>query len=379
MSSLDGVPAALPGVRGRQCSPTGTSTLWLPLVVMLGVTLSGPVCGSDGAARGHNRGQNRGQTGRGAMGNRRTPHHRIRTRGLLDLWRGGERSSTTSTLGIRTNDWTNTPSTVRTACAIRAPSRWMPPNTWPANRLHLEGDLVLTRNTSSTWGIGPNTPDSAEEEFMQAGVQPKLALLFEAFPSLSIGPELAFFYSNIFEVDPDGALASGTLAGKGKTFHTGIGLMVSYNSTNKKLYKIQGTKAELRGDASTRPTSALRRPSSRPNWICATTFRCPGGWCLRCNWSCVPIPGTFPSSTWRLWEVSDCCGGYSSERYLGHDFVGTQVELRYPIFWRFGGTAFFGAADVEESLADLGSTVRFAGGMGTAAGTQSQPDDQSAF
>jgi hypothetical protein len=56
--------------------------------------------------------------------------------------------------------------------------------------------------------------------------------------------------------------------------------------------------------------------------------------------------------------------GYSSERYLARHGLAGQAELRYPLIWRFGGVAFVGASEVEDRLADLGTTVRMAGGFG---------------
>jgi hypothetical protein len=114
------------------------------------------------------------------------------------------------------------------------------------NELHLKGELVLMRSTGSYYGIGPNTPDSAEEEYMRMGIQPNLALLFQAAQNLSIGPKIELCYSDLYDIDPEGALANDA-GGSGQSFYTGVGLMVSYNSTNRKLYKVEGTRADLSG------------------------------------------------------------------------------------------------------------------------------------
>ncbi len=45
--------------------------------------------------------------------------------------------------------------------------------------------------------------------------------------------------------------------------------------------------------------------------------------------------------------------GYASNRYRDHHFVGSQAELRMPLYKRFGAVAFVGLGEVFREPADL--------------------------
>jgi hypothetical protein len=231
------------------------------------------------------------------------------------------------------------------------------------NELFLEGDLVLTDTTGSYYGVGPNTPDSAEEEFQQAGVHPTLALLVMVLPGLSVGPEADFFYSKVYGLDPAGALAGGAVPGAGQTEEAGLGLVASYNTTNRKLYKVTGTRAELRGTLYS-PYLGSSHAFGKSELDLRHYIPLPWRLVLALQTQLRSAFGEVPFFYLESLGGKGMLRGYSSERHQGYRFWGAQAELRYPIFWRFGGTAFFGAADVEESFADLGKTVRAAGGLG---------------
>ncbi len=49
----------------------------------------------------------------------------------------------------------------------------------------------------------------------------------------------------------------------------------------------------------------------------------------------------------------DLLRGYPKNRFRDKSFIGTQVEYRFPLFWRFGGVAFAGAGDVFSKTSDL--------------------------
>lgn len=45
--------------------------------------------------------------------------------------------------------------------------------------------------------------------------------------------------------------------------------------------------------------------------------------------------------------------GYSKNRFSDQNFAGTQVEYRFPLFWRFGMAAFAGVGEVFDSVDDI--------------------------
>ncbi len=57
--------------------------------------------------------------------------------------------------------------------------------------------------------------------------------------------------------------------------------------------------------------------------------------------------------------------GYSSYKYIDRRYFATQLEIRYPVFWRISGTAFLGTAQVTNSFLNyFDYPWKLAGGLG---------------
>jgi outer membrane protein assembly factor BamA len=65
----------------------------------------------------------------------------------------------------------------------------------------------------------------------------------------------------------------------------------------------------------------------------------------------------------------DLLRGYPKNRFRDINFIGSQLEYRFPLFWRLGMVAFVGAGDVYRNTSDLsfqnikyslGTGIRFA-------------------
>lgn len=61
----------------------------------------------------------------------------------------------------------------------------------------------------------------------------------------------------------------------------------------------------------------------------------------------------------------DILRGYARNRFRDKNFMGTQVEYRFPVYWRFGMTTFLGVGDVFEKPNDVGlRTLKYSYGFG---------------
>jgi outer membrane translocation and assembly module TamA len=61
----------------------------------------------------------------------------------------------------------------------------------------------------------------------------------------------------------------------------------------------------------------------------------------------------------------DMLRGYPKNRFRDNHFMGTQVEYRFPLFWRFGMTTFAGFGDVFSRPQDLSwRTTKYTVGAG---------------
>jgi hypothetical protein len=230
------------------------------------------------------------------------------------------------------------------------------------NENFLDGSLELTRAPQSFYGVGPDTPDAAEENFEQRGVAWTLAFQRAVRPNLYVGPEYDLFHSDLTRAE--GPLLSGEdIAGSETSLESGLGILFTWDTTNAKLYKLNGTRAELRGTMYGAGLGSTHRFGKGeldvrryfelgPRWVLAFEGA------ARTTWGDVPFFYLSRVGGNRLLR------GYSSERYLAKHFVGGQAELRYPLVWRFAGATFVGAGEVENEWKDFGRTVRIAGGTG---------------
>jgi outer membrane protein assembly factor BamA len=61
----------------------------------------------------------------------------------------------------------------------------------------------------------------------------------------------------------------------------------------------------------------------------------------------------------------DVLRGYPSNRFIDKNLLVSQVEYRFPLFWRLGMTAFAGAGDVFNNFQDLSlSRLKYSAGLG---------------
>jgi len=56
--------------------------------------------------------------------------------------------------------------------------------------------------------------------------------------------------------------------------------------------------------------------------------------------------------------------GFQNNRYLANNCLAGQVEFRFPLWWRFGGTTFLGAGEAVDTFKDFNGRIKAAGGIG---------------
>jgi hypothetical protein len=231
------------------------------------------------------------------------------------------------------------------------------------NRHFLQHRIKFTDTPSSFFGIGPNTPESAEESYTQTGVGLQVAYQTMVGDRLYLGPDVAFSYSHLYDETPGGLLDQGAVIGAGTTRQVGIGFLATYDSTNSKLYKLHGSRVQIGG--------RVYHPwlgGSNTYWGGSMGGRhyvpLMWGMVLAFHISARTSNGDVPFYDLEPLGSDKLLRGYSAERYIAKHFLGGQVELRYPMFWRFGGVFFAGAAEVENRVRDFGSYPRAAVGMG---------------
>jgi outer membrane protein assembly factor BamA len=231
------------------------------------------------------------------------------------------------------------------------------------NRHFVEHRIKVTDTPSSFFGIGANTPDSAEESYTQTGVALQVAYQTMVRDGLYLGPDVDFIYSHLHDETPSGLLDQGAVLGSGTTRQIGVGFLATFDSTNSKWYKLRGSRVQVRGRGY-HPWLG----GSHAYWESSASFRhfVPLFWNMVLAFQLVACTanGDVPFYNLQPLGGDKLLRGYSAERYIAKHFLGGQVELRYRLFWRFGGTLFAGVAEVENRVRDFGRTPRAAAGIG---------------
>lgn len=231
------------------------------------------------------------------------------------------------------------------------------------NDQFVSSSVQLFRAPSSFFGVGPHTSEGDEEEYTRTGAEAEIAFQTTVAPGLYVGPDYGFVYSSITDVAEGSQLASGTIRGSGTGVASGLGILATYDSTNSRMYKLSGTRVQLGG----RVYHAYLGSSYNYGKLGIDArhyLSLPWGMVLALQVRFSASFGHVPFYALASLGGDKLMRGYSSERYLARHGLAGQAELRSPLFWRFGGVAFVGASEVEDRLADLGTTVRMAGGLG---------------
>jgi len=212
-------------------------------------------------------------------------------------------------------------------------------------RLWHPGNFYFQRFPNSFYGIGNNTPESAEENFSAEIVRINPALLFRVAPNLYIGPQVHYESWQLLTTEPNGTLIRRTIAGSGPTTVSGIGLTVNYDERDNIFAPQRGrfyqavflASPEFLGSTFdfTRTRFDLREyfPLDESHIISAQLLF-------------HTTTGTVPFRFLPQIGGQNILRGYFEGRYSDNTMAAFQSEYRSPFFRRFGFALFGGFGDV---------------------------------
>lgn len=226
----------------------------------------------------------------------------------------------------------------------------------------LQTYLRGTRSVESYFGTGMDT--SIEEDFTAFQLIASASLLFPVRPRVSVGPAYQIAYVDVVETDDGGELAGGQVRGSDNALATGPGVRALFDGRDSNVYPTGGGYADL-------------TLQGFPTWLGSSD----GFWYseldARYFVSLVPdvvlgwqglltlAGGDVPFAFSPHLGGSDIMRGILEGRYRDDVAFATQGELRFPLVWRFGGVAFFGAGTVAPAVDSLAlDSFVGAGGLG---------------
>jgi len=231
------------------------------------------------------------------------------------------------------------------------------------DKWRVQGILEASHFPDAFFGIGGDTPVSQKEEYTARYLQLDARGQRRVRSNLRVGPRL---FARSGTVRPDssaGAIADGTVPGADGGQTIGVGGSVFWDARDNRYYPTTGTYAEA---VATLFSAAW---GSDYTYGRLTTdlrgYRSLGPGVLAGQIYTEAVVGKAPFQLLPLLGGSNHMRGYRGGRYRDKVYWTVQTEYRFPIFWRFKGTAFASVGEVGPRLGTpLVNNVEAAVGLG---------------
>lgn len=238
---------------------------------------------------------------------------------------------------------------------------------WDKANWHWRSKLVFKKYPTDFYGIGNDTKPSAHEVFEPFTFQFENSVNRRIWRSFYAGISLSQGYHMLVKSKENGLAHSYFEKHQKEGFISGIGLRLSYDSTDDSFFPMSGSYAEAVYQY--HPFWLGSQYSFSRVFIDGRTF------------VKIPIPefesvlgfqlmfegvsGNAPLSFLPTIGDKDMMRGYVGDRFRDNYMLAAQTEWRFPIYWRFGGTLFFAAGKVQHNFTDfIFQDIKYGGGFG---------------
>lgn len=227
-----------------------------------------------------------------------------------------------------------------------------------------KGELRYRNFPDRYFGIGNATPSSNEERYEYSLVSVKNLVLKKIRPSLFVGLDYHFEYEYGFKYTEGGVLEQGMVTGYKGGIGSAIGAVSIFDSRDNAINARTGKLIEFSTYLYTRALGSSFSFFSinglyQHHWPIRKRQALAMQTKLRLSYGDVPFLDL------SLAGGDDLLRGYPKYRYRDKHFIGTQLEYRFPVVWRFGMVAFAGIGDVFGSISDIrASTLKYSVGSG---------------
>lgn len=219
-------------------------------------------------------------------------------------------------------------------------------------KYYLKGELRMRSFPDKFYGIGNNTKLEDKEVYSYRLVTFKFLCLKQVIPNLFAGFDYHFTKEFNFKIEPDRKLATGNITGNTGGTGSALGLVTIFDKRDNVMNPYKGQYAELSsyfyrtaigGSFNFTAINAEYRKyfKIKEKHIIALQAK------SRVSFGSVPFL--------EMSQVGndDILRSYPRNRFRDKNLLATQLEYRFPLFWRFGMTTFAGAGDVFNRFQDL--------------------------
>ncbi len=232
------------------------------------------------------------------------------------------------------------------------------------DRYRLTGFFAFQRYPDKFFGIGNNTPAIDEETYTQVKYMLQAVLYRNLISHFNIGPVVQYEYISMKEVDPQRALASGTLPGSRGGTSAGMGFAANWDSRDNTFAAESGSFIEL--------TAVFHRRAFGSDYSyndilidIRKYINVLSDHVIALQGVAESVDGSAPFQRFAKIGGQNVMRGYFDGRYRDKNAVAIQAEYRVPLWWRMGIVAFAGAAQVSDRIGRLGiGRFWYTGGTG---------------
>ncbi|MDP4739917.1 MAG: BamA/TamA family outer membrane protein [Crocinitomicaceae bacterium] len=227
----------------------------------------------------------------------------------------------------------------------------------------LKGDIRYRDFPDRFYGIGNNTDKTQEEKYSYNLFVLKSLQLKKIKPGFFLGFDYELEYEYGFNYTPGGQLENGSITGYQGGVGSALGLVGVIDTRDNIINPYKGRLAEVSTYFFTQPLGSTfsfqvlngvyqQYWQLKPKHILAFQFK------SRFSFGDVPFLDLSTLGN------DDILRGYPKNRFRDRHFAATQLEYRFPLWWRFGAVAFAGVGDVFGPNSDL-STQNLKYSIGT--------------
>lgn len=223
---------------------------------------------------------------------------------------------------------------------------WSTWNIFARNENYLfKGDIRFRDFPDRFYGLGNTTLALNEEKYSYQLFQLKSLQLKRIKPGFFVGFDYELEYEYGFKYQSGGQLETGTVTGSSGAVGSAVGLVATADTRDNIINPYKGKLAEVSSYFFLRPLGSTfgfvnlngtfqQYWQIKPKHVLA--------WQAKARFTFGNVPFLDLSTLGN----DDILRGYPKNRYRDNHFFGTQLEYRFPLFWRFGGVTFAGVGDV---------------------------------
>lgn len=227
----------------------------------------------------------------------------------------------------------------------------------------IEASVGYERSPQEFHGIGQDAMDSTLARYTATDIGFRVGVPVKVFEHLYASPQYDFLLRDVDHAESEDGAPIAPPGGVGRSLSSGIGLSLTYRTTNPGLYKRRGCVLSV-SSTSYRPwlgsTSTFEATSASGRLYVPLMTESVLAFQVRLETTSgdAPLPYLPTLGGHRLLR------GFNSSRHVGRHCLAGQTELRFPIWRRLGGTVFAGAGEAVDGFDRFDRHVKVAGGVG---------------